>query len=347
MGVDEEGRITVKSEIVSPEAFHSKVLTALSDGVIVTDEQWTIVFANRAMSAIYGYDDGDLPLRSVSALLVDSAQRFKRLTAEMSRVAENEDRWVGELNGMRKDGSRFISRAAVAPLRHDGRRWWVIVQRDVSERKRLERAIVDAVNQEQRRFASELHDGLGQELSGLSLMLASLAPEIAGSPTAAATLAEAQGVLSDAIRSCRTSAEGTAAFMLDRLGLGGGLEMLARRSVQLYGMKCSMQIDPRSGGALDPAVAYELYCITQEAIRNASRHGRADLCIVSLRHLGRGGVELKIQDNGIGFNGRADGQQSGLGLKIMRYRAAQIGALLAIESAPGSGTQISCRMERS
>lgn len=331
---------------MSREAFHSSVLTALSDGVIVTDEEWTIVFANRAMSAIYGYDAGDLPQRSVAALLVDSPQRFKRLTAEMCRVADSEGRWVGELNGLRGDGGRFISRAAVAPLRHDGRRWWVIVQRDVSERKRLERAIVDAVNQEQRRFASELHDGLGQELSGLSLMLASLAPELLESSTAAATLADAQAVLSGAIRACRTAAEGTAAFTLDRLGLGGSLEMLALRALQLYGMKCSMLIDRPCGDPLDPAVAYELYCIAQEAIRNASQHGKAALCTVSLRHLDCGGLELRIQDNGRGFKGRRDGEHAGLGLKIMKYRAAQIGALLSIESAPGSGTQVRCRLER-
>lgn len=322
--------------------FHAHVLEHLSEGVTVTDDQGTIQFANAAMVDMFGYSRGELLGRWVNTLNADPPGRQAEILAQMRAAAAAGPCWRGELNSLRKDGTRFVSRATVAPFEYDGTRWWIAIRRDVSEHKRLQQAVLDARRQEQQRIASDLHDGLGQELTGLSFLVTALRRELRTAPGVADALADIGAVLENAIALCRSTAEGIAAFGLGHDGLRGALELLAARKRKIYGAQVDVQVDAEAAAELGSTVEYELYQIAKEAVRNAFRHGRANVCRVSFVR-DAGVLELAVCDDGTGFDPRvAEGR--GLGLRIMVYRAEQIGASLVVESSPGAGTGIRCRL---
>jgi PAS domain S-box-containing protein len=321
---------------------HAAVLANLSEAVTVTNDAGTILYANAAAAEMFGYTAVELVGLDVRELNSDPRSRKEEILTEMLRAATSRGRWTGELNSIRRDGSRFISRAVVAPFVYGGERSWVLVQRDVTERKRLEAAVADVSQREQGRIATELHEGLGQELAGLCFALSAYRNDVAAG-------GEAQGerldplleTLRRAIALCRTTAQEISAFGLG-IGLCEALQLLALRENRLFGLACEIDVDPAVAARVPAATAYQLYQIVQESLRNAARHGRAVCCVVSLQECD-GVVELKVVDDGKGFEPKRMGCE-GLGLRIMRYRTSQFGGSLEVASALGKGTAVCCRL---
>jgi len=209
----------------------------------------------------------------------------------------------------------------------------------------LEAAVLDAVGREQRRFGTDLHDGLGQELTGLSLLLSALAKtaRAAGSPYAS-DLAQAHEVTQYALVSCRTIAQGLSPFGPTEGGLVDALRDLVNRLKGSSGPHVAISVGDVSRLGLSPSVSDHLYRIAQEAVSNALKHAHAKsikiALDVELKH-----IRLEICDDGWGVKDL--GQKiSGLGLRTMRYRASMIGALFAIESVPPNGTRVICDCPR-
>jgi PAS domain S-box-containing protein len=321
---------------------HAAILANLSEGVTVSDDGGKILYANQAMEQMFGYAAGELAGRNIGDLNADPPARKAEILADMLATSTAAGRWVGEVNSIRKDGHRFISRATVAPFVQEGHRWWVIVRRDISERKRLEAAVAASGQLEQERIAAELHDGLGQELAGLSFALGAFRNEMARHYPAGLPRVDALAdVLKGAIALCRTTAQDIAAFGLSN-GLDNALRLLAVRKQRLYGLHCDLDIDPALADRVPPAAAHHLYRIAQESLRNACRHGHATHCRIVLRQE-LDVAELLIRDDGDGFDPAADHRDDRMGLRVMRYRAEQLGGTLAIDAARGRGTTVRCR----
>lgn len=214
--------------------------------------------------------------------------------------------------------------------------------RDLSERKGLEKAIVEAGECETRRLAMEMHDGILQELAAVSLISRLLQRRLGDGDAA-------QGKIAAHI------AEMTQKLAVSTRGLVHGLlpphlcgayfvENLRRVAVNLrtaYPVQCG--IEGHWPGRLDDdAAAAHLYRIAREAMYNAARHSGCTYITVRLRVSGDA-FALFVSDNGHGFSPRS-AERGGLGLESMRYRAGLIGAKLRIESSPGRGTTVVCRM---
>jgi PAS domain S-box-containing protein len=208
---------------------------------------------------------------------------------------------------------------------------------NVTERKRLEQEILDVSNRERHTIGRDLHDGLGQELTGVALMLRSLATRFQHQlPEGVATINEIVGVVNQSIENARSLARGLLPVRTDTGGLPFALRELATRSRDLYQLDVSFRAEIWPEITLSETSASHLYRIAQEALTNAARHGHAHKVDILLM-VTRNTFLLRITDDGVGL--RRQGEPvTGMGLKIMRYRAGMIGAKIEFGGNKPQGT---------
>jgi signal transduction histidine kinase len=212
--------------------------------------------------------------------------------------------------------------------------------RDVSARRWLERRLLTVSDDEQQRIGADLHDGLGQQLTGLSCMAAALRDRLRSLPAEAQQAGVIAELANEAIAHSRALARGLCPVQLENAGLVLALEELAGQAHTLHGIDCQFELKGPAPQC-DHLTALHLYRITQEAIHNAVRHGKARRVRVSLTSR-KGQHRLAIVDDGKGFPVDAHGRAPGGGLRLMGYRAAVIGGNLTVESRPDDGTRITC-----
>lgn len=213
----------------------------------------------------------------------------------------------------------------------------------IAERKRLEHELLDITERERRRIGLDLHDDLGQKLSGVALMtkglelkLTRLNPEIAND---AATI---HGLIQEAMNHTSDLAHDLATLNVDGNDLPGALEGLAARARQLFGIACRLKAE---GGIppVDAAVAAQLYKIAQEALTNAIKHGKAKRVAIQLC-MRDGQLRLVIQNSGLPFPDLKH-KSTGMGLRIMNYRANLVGARLEVKGLGEAGTRVTCTVK--
>jgi PAS domain S-box-containing protein len=214
-----------------------------------------------------------------------------------------------------------------------------ISMRDITERKRLEQEILDVSGRERQSIGRDLHDGLGQELTGVALMLRGLASRIQERcPDVVDNVNEIVGHVNQSIETARSLARGLLPVRTETGGLTSALRALAARSRDLYGLEVNFGAQIWPGFVLTETNASHLYRITQEALTNAARHGRATLVQISLQAK-ESGFSLRITDNGVGLL-PALPPSAGMGLKIMKYRADMIGAKFEITANQPHGAVV-------
>lgn len=214
---------------------------------------------------------------------------------------------------------------------------------DASARKMLEQALADAVATEQRRLGYDLHDGLGQELTGVQFLLASVANRLRNErPEDAAAIEEAQALVRGAIDTTRQLAQGLGAPGLRHGDLRLAIEELAADANR----RCGLRVECRALGwardVVSAAAAQQLYRIVQEALTNAWRHSGASCVTIELAADAEL-VELAVTDDGCGIAAPAV-RTPGMGLTIMGERARSIGAELYVGRGPQRGTRVVVRL---
>lgn len=214
------------------------------------------------------------------------------------------------------------------------------IARDITERKRLEKEILEISNREQRRIGHDLHDGVCQQLAGIAYRMDILADQLQEKKVAEAPEAERIGTLiNEAITQTRSVARGLFPVHLEQSGLPLALEDLAANASGLFNIKCELECAGRMP-ALENSVAAHLYYIAQEAVLNAVKHGKAGHVSISLKSAD-GQLALTVRDDGSGFQ-MTRAVPGGMGVRIMHYRARTIGATLDLKSSSGSGTRVTC-----
>jgi PAS domain S-box-containing protein len=210
----------------------------------------------------------------------------------------------------------------------------------VSEVRRLEAEIREVSQREHERIGHDLHDGLAQELTGVSLLLKTLEDAIArDAPQLTARVHSVRDMVEQSISTVRELALGLSPVHLDRDGFAAALGQLCVSSEALYGIP--VKFASRLTGHLQGlAAAADLYRIAQEAIRNAARHSGATEIGLTLSADDER-LTLTIEDNGRGIMPGTE-TRGGMGMKIMRYRASIIGALLEIGARKHGGTIVRC-----
>jgi PAS domain S-box-containing protein len=211
---------------------------------------------------------------------------------------------------------------------------------DVTERKRLEKAVLDISEAEQQRLGRDLHDGLGQHLVGIGFMMDSLHERMArkDSPEAA----DAQKIakrIKQAIAQTRDLAKGLFPVELKTQGIVVGLQTLALHIEKLFGIACRCRAET-SLQVRNESVSRHLYRIAQEAAVNAAKYSRGKRIQIRLTQQ-YDLITLTVKDDGVGIS-PAKLRHSDMGLHIMSYRAGMIGAKLVVRRGRHGGTIVTC-----
>ncbi len=307
--------------------------------MILTDADGIIEFLNRPL-AHRGIGPAEVVGQPVTMLAGDPAEAL-RIDAIRQNVVRSAQ---PQMHTMLLNDGRAIAAFANPLIEHGKVIGIAAVILDVSESRNRERDLLNAVAGEQRRFAHDLHDGLGQELTGIALLLKTLARRAAAeAPTLAPGLEEVLDYANGAIATSRAVARGVSPVGREHGGLEEALRELAERIRRQGGPTLSYRVTGRDGGELDALLADNLYRIAQEAITNAVRHSGARQIVLRLeRSLVH--VRLAIEDDGSGLPPGAD-EGSGLGLRIMRARAELVGARLVVGALAPQGTRVECTRE--
>ncbi len=249
----------------------------------------------------------------------------------------------------RSDGANVFVEIAASQISMDGRLMTLLICRDVTDRLTLEQELLDVATREQTHLAHDLHDGLGQQLAGISLFLRGLANQVVREqPAYAGDFERINSLVSKSIEETRRLASGMSPIAVERAGLAGALTAFAAQAKDLYGFQVKLDIDPLLHTAIETNVASHLYRIAQEATNNVARHARATHLTISAKILDSE-LCLSIADDGIGLaeSPKAAEGTGGLGLRIMRYRAQQLGGTLRIDRNIPRGTviRVSCPLK--
>jgi len=214
--------------------------------------------------------------------------------------------------------------------------------KEMSERGRLEREIIDLSERQQRRFGQELHDAVCQELTGVTIAAHMLSRKLAGAEHGDALHAQELAYMADhALETTRSVARGFFTAGFDGAGLAEALRETARRTEAQNRISCVVQWQENLTINNEDIVIH-LFRIAQEAVHNVVKHAVASHIKVGLKTEAKA-LQLVIEDDGKGLP-PAKKNGKGLGLRIMEYRAGLIGAEFKTEQPAGGGTRIVCRV---
>jgi signal transduction histidine kinase len=226
------------------------------------------------------------------------------------------------------------------------RRMFTGIVHDITQRRKLEREILEISGNEQRRIGQDLHDGLCQQLTAVSFASESLANRLSSAaPQEVPYVTRIASLVDETLTQARDLARGLNPVDIDAGGLAAAFEDLCRKLSERFAVKCHVH----SMGTValrDNATATHLYRIAQEATSNAIRHGKAKRIDIDLEGDGEH-VTLSIRDNGSGIPHRIPGRRPGVGMQIMNYRAHLIGAAFSVRPGRRGGTVVSCVLRSS
>ena len=320
----------------------STILDTVGALVVVLDPEGCIIRFNRACEQVTGYSFEEVQGKYIwdLFLLPNDVERFKdsfQKTRADHRPHEYEGCWV-----TREGRQRTIAWSTTVLPGLGGSASCIIASGiDVTERKHLEKTILEISTREQRRIGQDLHDGLGQHLTGIAFMakvhekklLEKNLPE-------AGDAAKIVGLVNDAIHKTRVLARGLLPVVSESRGLMSALQQWAGEAEDLFGISCQLHcltpvlID-------DDVVATHLYYVAREAVNNAIKHGHARQITIRLAADGHQGA-LTIRDDGCGIGDTAP-DNKGMGLHLMNYRARTVGGFLDVQRiSPKGGTMVTC-----
>src|SRR3977135_4117250 len=256
----------------------------MREGVVLIDASSHLVkLTNPTFDRMFGYGAAELLGRSIEPLFSMPAVQRKRFERSLRDGPDAPEVIPVEFECARKDATRFVAACVITPLSMGGWESLRVVLNDVTERKRLEREIIEIANREQQRIGSDLHDGLGQDLTGIALMLRGVSAQLRKEGSAARQeVEEVIGLVNNAIESTRSLARGLSPVSGERGGLAAALQTLAARASERYGVHVDFNANFDETVRLRVTAATHVYRIVQEALTNVIRHSRASDVTVTL-----------------------------------------------------------------
>lgn len=358
---DKEGRalfydgviedITERKETEMIRSFLSSIVESSEDGIIGLTMGGVITAWNKAAERIFGYAAQELLGKSI--YLLHQQKNIESILRIIERVNKEMKSGLLESVVTRPDGTQIDVALVASPIRSFGEDVITgvsIIVRDISERKRLEREVLEASEREQQRIGQDLHDGLCQELVSIAFMcqimenklsecnlIESNCPEIS-------KMSQIIKLLNRAVKETRGFSRRLSLEDLEAGGLIDALKALVSNLESIYEVSCSFECSLSVNPSSQIAAIY-LYRIAHEALYNAIRHGKAKKVKISLSDQPHR-IFLTIQDDGLGFQ-EYPVQKKGLGLKSMRNRARLLGGSLKISNNKNGGASVVCSIPKS
>jgi len=333
-------RCQIQEALTESEEKYRSVMESVPDPIVVYDMNGKVTYMNPAFTKVFGYTLKD-SMGSKLDHFVPKAH-WKETMEGIQSILEGEIIPRLETKRKAKDG-RLIdvtTRGSVYRDKKGNPLGSVIIHRDISEVKRLEKAIMETGEKERRAIGNDLHDDLCPHLIGIEGLVKVLKRKTGdGIPDVERLSDSINELIKEAIAKTRGLARGLCPVYFNQ-GLEAALEDLVTNTRMIHDVDCRLEM----GDDLQVEshmVTINLYHIAGEAVRNAIRHGNADRISISLA-LKDNQFECSIQDNGSGID-PVPGSK-GMGLRIMNYRAKMVGASLVVSSDKGKGTQVKLSM---
>lgn len=358
--------ITAKKEqdeaLLASRAMLSLVLDTIPQGVFWKDRNSAYLGANRvsrqamgvdSRASLVGLTDFDLP-----ALTHEQAQHFVRIDREVMSSGEPQSGIVEPMT--LPDGSTIWLETSKVPLQDaDGHVTGILgTWQNITERRRadeelrtsrerlaaLSQQLIKAQENERRHIAHELHDEIGQALTGIKLNLNALQPSIQAE-TDKAVWQDTLAITNQTLEQVRNLSLDLRPSMLDDLGLAAALRWCLDRQARRAGF-ASQFLSESSETGVSKEVETVCFRIAQECLTNIARHAQARQVRVEL-HRSESDLELLVADDGVGFDVSAACERAvrgtSLGLLGMQERVRLLGGQLEMESAPSRGTRVRVR----
>lgn len=319
------------------------ILETSLEGIITMSKDGKILSFNKAAENIFGYEYAEIKGSKISKLFSPPYNdELELLFEKKTDLSIPEYLSKGEVTGRRKNGAGFSMEIEISEVKLKDMEILTCVTRDISERRRLEHEILNISEEERKRIGRDLHDGLGQMLTGIGLMSQNLASKFKkeGLP-GTNEIEEITKMLIEADEYARNLSRGLVPIDMKANGLSLSLRRLTENIQKTGGVFCRYS---EKGEPLiyDSTEALHLYRIAQEAINNALKHGKATDISVVLESKEQE-IRLTVSDNGIGFPVE-EKENPGIGVRIMNYRARMIGGTLSIERLGNGITKIICNV---
>lgn len=325
---------------LSEELFSKAFRATPSSILIATLTEGRVVNVNDSFLATTGYDLMEVvgfPLREIG--LFPNTESYRRLIKAL-----NQHRRVQaySLPFLSKSGERRMGVWSAEIIHIWGEACLLTAMADVTETRRLERALLAASEKERQRIGRDLHDDLCPHLIGIEVLTTVLAQRLdSTAPEAVAPVRQIRELIQEAIDKTRGLSRGLCPQPPQEQPLATLLEALALETQQLFGCECCFE-HPATEVVLSAEMAANCYYLAREALQNAVRHGGARRIEMRLDHR-QADLVLRIADDGKGFDTRLSshgGHRHGLGLRSMAHRARLLEAELAVHSEPGAGTRV-------
>lgn len=310
--------------------------------IILLDRHGHLIHANEATLQMLGYKRKELvgkppPWESDFMDAAEKARSHKRFQEMLAgkNIPSKEVTLIG------KDRKRHVvALSSIITKTPEGVVDRIIVTgTDLTERNRLQKEVLKISEQEQARIGHNLHDGVGQTMTGISSLIEALESELTGDQRQSA--ARIHQLIQEAIQEVRHMSHSLSPASVKNRGLGGALHLLADTIRTNHRTDCECVVNPDIK-IDDPEKETHIYRIAQEAANNALRHGHPSTIYLSLQRHDEHEAVLKIEDNGSGLGKRA-AERTGIGMRVMDYRANLIDGSLTIKSRPRGGVSVICR----
>lgn len=340
MARNKEGQFLIDQKLRESEARARSVLRTTVDAIITIDDSGSIRTFNRAAEKLFQYKTTEVVGKNVKVLMPQPYRReHDDYIENYHNTGSRKIIGIGrDVMGKRKDGSTFPMYLAVSEVNVNGQRIYTGIIRDITEQRRLEQEVLRISEHERHRIGQDLHDGLGQMLTGISLINRSLSKRLKDEDHPLA--GEVEGItekVKEADEYARSLSRGLIPVEFEENGLIAALERLNKNASQLFGIEChleanaNIQFDDTTG-------LIHLYRIAQEATSNAVKHGNATEVFIRFE-ADESKAQLIIEDNGTGFSDDWE-EHKGLGVRIMQFRARLIGSNLDIHESSKGGAAI-------
>jgi PAS domain S-box-containing protein len=333
----EERRQAEEALRVSEEKYRS-VMEAAPDPIIVYDMEGRVTYFNSAFKEVFGWELAECLGRKMDHFV--PSENWPETRRGLDVIAAGHHLSSIETRRRTKTGQTIDTsiRGAVYRDRNGRPVGSVIIHRDITDLKRLEKALIDTSDRERQMIGSDLHDDLCPHLIGIEGLIKVLKSRLMAKAYPEHGLAEQiEGLIKEATLKARHLTQGLCPVNLIEHGLTAALQELAIRTKTRFNVRCDIEwcegIDLKDSNA-----ATHLFYIAQEAVHNAVRHGHPKRIQITLEREGEF-LHLSVSDDGCGL--REDRVGKGMGLRFMAFRAKMIDASLEIETPLAGGTRVS------
>lgn len=336
----------VEQELEENKARAQAILETTIDGIFTTDIEGNIINFNHSASRIFGYAEEEITGKNINMLIPgqyhDPQSNKNNLQHHTNPIGKHIVGYRRELMGRRKDGTKFPLELSVSEVDWEGDRIYTSVVNDISERRRLEREILRISEEERQNLGQDLHDGLGQMLTGIHLISKNLAHKLESNGIRGADeVQEISNLIKEADDYAKALAHGLVHVDFKEEGLETALEQLAKQVEKLFNVNCSVN-NKESINMHNEMQGMHLYRIAQESISNAVKHGKANNIKIDLK-TENGSLKLSVKDDGIGFSeSQKQKKKTGMGINIMRYRANILSGRIEIIETENNETKVMC-----